>query len=79
MHHPDFWKLSYKIKEAGPALSIRSYHIRLAIRRGELVPRQIPGTQVSVLPADELLSWIKSQPPTPPREPRNFKRKETTS
>lgn len=59
-------KLAYRVKEAGPALSLPTYRVREAIRRGELTPRHIPGTRTSLLSAAELLAWFNSLPPTPP-------------
>jgi len=64
-------KLAYAVRDCGAALSIPQEHIRKAVRRGELTPRQLLGGNRSTIPADELLAWFKNQPPTPPRVPRN--------
>ncbi|HEY5278604.1 MAG TPA: hypothetical protein VIJ67_02515 [Pseudolabrys sp.] len=59
----DAFRLAYSPKDAGPALGIRTYWIRCAIKRGDLIARKV-GMR-SVIPADELLAWIKTFPPTP--------------
>lgn len=61
-----YLKLAYSPTEAADMLGRLA--VRSAIADGLLIPRKV-GVR-SLIPADELLTWLRSHPPTP-KQPRS--------
>ena len=60
--------ISLSIPDAAAAVGYSETVLKEAINRGDLVPRY--ENTKGVIPADELLDWVKSLPPEPQRRPK---------